>query len=112
MVIFFILAGASLEINMLSVVGLTGIGYLIARASGKLLGAWLGATIAGSEQGIKKWMGMAMMSQAGVAIGMALLAANEFPEYRQTILAIVISSTVFFELLGPILLKVALKRAG
>ncbi len=110
MVIFFMLAGASLEIGMLAEIGLVGGVYLLARVGGKLLGAWVGALVSHADKEVRHWMGMALMPQAGVAIGMALLTANQFPEYRQTILSIVISTTVLFELVGPIFTRMALKR--
>lgn len=110
MAIFFTLAGASLEIEMLTELGLVGVVYLVARAAGKIIGAWVGARISGADKEVRNWMGIALMPQAGVAIGMALLTANQFPQYRQTILSIVISSTIVFELIGPILTRLALKR--
>jgi hypothetical protein len=57
-------------------------------------------------------MGAAMLPQAGVSIGMALYAANQFPEHRDLLLSLVISTTVFFEILGPIVTRLAIKRAG
>ncbi len=110
MVLFFILAGASLEIATLTNLGLVGIVYLVARIAGKFLGARLGAQISTAGNEVKQWMGLALLPQAGVAIGMALIAANEFPEQRQFILSLVISSTVFFELIGPIFTRIALRR--
>ncbi|MEJ1337244.1 MAG: cation:proton antiporter [Candidatus Sedimenticola sp. (ex Thyasira tokunagai)] len=110
MVIFFMLAGASLEIGMLAELGLVGAVYLLTRIIGKLLGAWIGAKISDASDDMRHWMGFALMPQAGVAIGMALLAANQFPEYRQSILSIVISTTVFFEIIGPIFTRLALRR--
>jgi Kef-type K+ transport system membrane component KefB len=110
MVIFFMLAGASLEIAMLAELGLVGAVYLLARVGGKLLGAWLGALASHADKEVRHWMGMALMPQAGVAIGMALLTANRFPEYRQTILSIVISTTVVFELVGPVFTRMALRH--
>ena len=109
MVIFFVLAGASLEIDMLAELGVIGVVYLLARAAGKLSGAWLGARASHADQNVGRWMGVALLPQAGVAIGMALLAANEFPDYRQIILPIVIASTVFFELIGPVFTRMALR---
>ena len=53
-----------------------------------------------------------MMPQAGVALGMALIAVARFPQYRETILPLVVASTVFFELTGPVLTRFALQRAG
>ena len=55
-------------------------------------------------------MGVALLPQAGVAIGMALVASNYFPEYRQILLSVVISSTIFFEIFGPIFTRLALKK--
>jgi Kef-type K+ transport system membrane component KefB len=110
MIIFFMLAGASLEIGMLAELGLVGIVYLGARIGGKLIGAWLGARVSQADKNTQRWMGMALLPQAGVAIGMALLVVNQFPEYRQTILSIVISTTVFFELVGPVFTRLALRR--
>jgi hypothetical protein len=56
-------------------------------------------------------MGLALLPQAGVAIGMALVAANEFPEYRQILLPLVISSTVLFEIIGPVFTRLAIQKA-
>jgi len=108
--IFFVLAGASLELSMLAEIGLVGIVYIVARISGKLLGAWFGARVCQADKEIRRWMGLALMPQAGVAIGMALLTANQFPEYQQVILSIVISTTVFFELIGPVFTRMALRK--
>ena len=60
----------------------------------------------------RRWMGLALMPQAGVAIGMALVAAQNFPELSEIILPVIIGSTVFFELVGPVLTRLALDRAG
>ena len=110
MVLFFILAGATLEINMLAGLGLMGGVYVLARLGGKFLGAWMGAKVSNASNEVQHWMGLALMPQAGVAIGMALVTVNEYPEYKQIILPIVISTTVFFELVGPICTRIALKQ--
>jgi hypothetical protein len=75
-------------------------------------GAYLGGLAAGAEPRIRRWMGLAIMPQAGVALGMALVAGNAFPELRDTILPLVIGSTVVFELAGPALTRLAIVRAG
>jgi len=111
MVIFFVLAGASLELGALWDIGFIGATYVVCRASGKYLGARLGAEISGAGPVVKKWMGVALLPQAGVAIGMALVASNQFPEYRQLLLSVVISSTVFFEIIGPVFTRVSLANA-
>ena len=110
MVVFFMLAGASLDISMLAGLGAVGTVYLLSRATGKLLGAWIGARASHADKEVRRWMGLAMMPQAGVAIGMALLAASRFPEHRQTILSLVIGTTVFFELVGPVFTRMALRH--
>ncbi len=57
-------------------------------------------------------MGLAILPQAGVALGMALVASNDFAELKGTILPLVVGSTVVFELLGPVLTRIALLRSG
>jgi Kef-type K+ transport system membrane component KefB len=111
MVIFFVLAGASLDLSSLPAAGLIGVVYILCRAIGKFAGARLGGELARADNAVKSWMGVALLPQAGVAIGMALVAANHFPAHRQTLLPIVIGSTVFFELVGPVFTRLALKRA-
>lgn len=111
MVIFFVLAGASLELTALKDIGLIGTVYIICRAIGKYLGAKIGSQLSRAEKATKKWMGAALFPQAGVAIGMALVASNQFPEYRQMLLSVVISSTVFFEIIGPVFTRMAIQRA-
>lgn len=75
-----------------------------------IFGTNLGSRCSQADPGVRNWMGIALLPQAGVAIGMALVAANHFPEYRQTLLTIVISSTVFFEIIGPIFTRLALQK--
>ncbi len=110
MVIFFVLAGASLELKAVAEVGLAGVVFVLCRIIGKLLGTRIGSQFSKADQQTKNWMGIALLPQAGVAIGMALVASNYFPEYRQTLLSVVISSTIFFEIIGPVFTGLALRR--
>jgi Kef-type K+ transport system membrane component KefB len=112
MLVFFVLAGASLEIGRLWELGLAGAVYLVARTVGKVLGARLGGAISKADKDVQQWMGMALLPQAGVAIGLALLASNQFPQYGQTILVVVISTTVVFELFGPVCTRLALVKTS
>lgn len=112
MVVFFVLAGASLDLGSIEQLGLMGALYILGRSLGKYLGARIGSQISGSTRVTKKWMGLALLPQAGVPIGMALVAANQFPEHRQVLLSVVISSTVLFDIIGPILTRLAISRAG
>lgn len=111
MVVFFVLAGASLQFDALAVIGSIGMIYILCRATGKYLGAWIGASLSRAGASNQRWMGVALLPQAGVAIGMALVASNRFPEYRQVMLPIVIASTVIFEIIGPVFTRVAIARS-
>ena len=111
MVIFFVLAGASLELGAVSEIGFIGIVYILCRATGKYLGVMLGSHCGKAGKETKRWMGIALLPQAGVAIGMALVASEHFPGYRQTLLSVIISTTIFFEIIGPVFTRMALQRA-
>lgn len=111
MIVFFILAGASLQFGAVQLVLFSGGFYIVLRAAGKIIGAYLGGLISDSNKITKNWMGIALLPQAGVAIGMALVATNQFPQYRNNILPIVIFSTIFFEIIGPVFTRLALSKA-
>ncbi len=111
MAIFFVLAGATLEIDALREIGVIGAAYVLARMVGKIAGGWLGGRIGAADANTRQWIGVALLPQAGVAIGMGLIAASRYPEYSQLILTVVVSTTVVFELLGPPLTRLALLKA-
>lgn len=111
MALFFVLAGAALDLSALRDVGLIGAAFILARLAGKWLGARSGAQLSGAGVCVKKHMGLALLPQAGAAMGMALVAANVFEEHRQLLLTITISTTVFFELVGPLFTSRALRHA-
>ncbi len=111
MVVFFILAGASLQLSALNTIGIIGLAYISSRITGKYFGAKLGAQFTKTDHATKHWMGPALLPQAGVAVGMALVAANQFPEYRQVLLPIAISTTIFFEIIGPIFTRLAVQKS-
>jgi Kef-type K+ transport system membrane component KefB len=112
MTIFFVLAGASLDFDSIQAVGLIGLAYILLRVLGKLFGARIGAEVSHADAATRHWMGLALLPQAGVAIGMALVASNQFPDYRNALLTVVIGSTVFFEIVGPMFTRMALRKAG
>ncbi len=68
--------------------------------------------MADGDDGMRRFIGIAMLPQAGVALGMALVAATRLPQFREPILALVISTTILFELLGPVATRLALGWAG
>lgn len=112
LILFFLLAGAALHLDTLAQVGVLGGGYILLRSLGLVFGAWLGGRTSGVDQNVRKWMGVALLPQAGVAIGMALLVSQRFPEIGGVILPVILGSTVFFELIGPVAARFALSRAG
>ena len=112
MILFFVLAGAALNVEALLGLGVIGASYILLRTLSRIAGAWIGGAFTRSGQLERHWMGLALMPQAGVAMGMALVATQRIPELADTLLPIIISATVFFELIGPVLTRIALKRAG
>jgi hypothetical protein len=77
-----------------------------------MLSALPGGYFAGADAKTTKYMGLALLPQAGVALGMALVAKNHFPDAADTIFTIAIATTVVFEILGPICTRYALSKAG
>ncbi len=128
--LFFSLAGANLHIKALPSLGLVGLVYFIGRSIGLISGARLGAIIGGAEEKIKKYLGLGILSQAGVAIGLTLMVKQEFEglgkvvktvgdhqittgeELGITLITIVTATSILFEIIGPVLTKIALKKAG
>jgi Kef-type K+ transport system membrane component KefB len=111
MVVFFILAGASLEFAAVVEIGLVGVAYVLLRIIGRVLGGWIGGRAGGMGRLESRWIGLALMPQAGVAMGMALVAADAFPDQARSILAIAIGTTVIFELIGPLFTQIAISKA-
>ncbi len=112
MILFFVLAGASLEIEALRFAGGITIVYILSRCIGIYAGASFGSRLVGAGPHLRKWLGAALFPQAGVAIGMALLASQRFPEVASLVLPVVLTSTIFFELFAPIITRKALRAAG
>ena len=112
MVFFFVLAGASLRLDSLYDIGLIGLAYLALRTLARVFGGWIGGIMAGTPILHRRWIGLALIPQAGVALGMALVAANHFPGLGETLLAVTIGTTIVFEVVGPILTQRALRKVG
>lgn len=110
--LFFIISGAELDLQVLTTVGLLGVLYLVARSLGKYFGAALGACVVKSEPKIRKYLGLTLLPQAGVAIGMAQVVIAKLPEYGEVIRAVVLCATLVYELVGPVITRIALSRAG
>lgn len=112
LILFFVLAGAALSPESLWVVAAALPAYVLLRAAGRLIGGWLGGAVAGWSGRLRGCMGLALMPQAGVALGMTLVACQRMPELRELVLPVAIASTVAFELGGPILTRLALSLTG
>lgn len=110
--LFFVLSGANLDLSVLPTVGMVGVAYVLSRALGKSLGGTMGAVVEKCDPNIVKYLGLTLIPQAGVAIGMARMSMTALPEYGAVINAVVLSGTLIYELTGPVITKIALTRAG
>lgn len=110
--IFFVLAGADLNVSLLSSLGVLGGVYVAGRMAGKFGGAWIGSRMAGVPAAIRGPLEMSMFSQAGLAIGLTLAIEQRFPELAPTVNTIVLASVVVFEIIGPLSARIALARTG
>lgn len=117
--LFFLLAGANLHLDTLPSMAVLAGSYTFARTLGKIGGAWLGAVVGRAPRTIKRYVGLGILSQAGVAIGLALVAKRELAEFGSTgvrlgalIITLVTATSIIFELMGPILTRLALRKAG
>lgn len=110
-VIFFALAGALLHLGKALDVGIVGVVYIICRTAGKYLGAWVGASISKSSATIRNLLGLALLPQAGVAIGFALIVNQKYTDIGAELLTVVFAAIIFFEVVGPLAATVAMKRS-
>jgi len=113
-ILFFVLSGAELDLSILSngTVVLIGAIYIITRSIGKYGGAYLSAKALGLDKKVTNNLGITLLPQAGVALGMCMTAANSLGQDGQTIRNIVLFGVLIYELVGPTLTKGALMRAG
>ncbi len=112
--LFFVISGAELELNVFTSLSVVCIGvvYIIFRSLGKYYGAYLGAKMSSCEPNICKYLGITLLPQAGVALGMSITVAEELPEHGALIRNIVLFAVLVYELVGPLLTKIALTKSG
>lgn len=110
--LFFVASGAGLKLSVLPAVGLVGVIYIVFRVIGKMFGASLGAIVCKSDKNIRKYLGPALIPQAGVAIGLSLAASSVVPEHATEIRTVILCGTLIYELVGPVISKTCLKKAG
>lgn len=113
-VLFFVLSGAELDLNVFSnlTVVVIGVVYIIARSMGKYVGASVGSKTMKCEPQICKYLGITLLPQAGVALGMSVTVAEDLGAEGAIIRNIVLFSVLIYELFGPMLTKIALTKAG
>ena len=113
-VLFFVISGAELDLSVLTdgTVVLIGILYILARSLGKYIGAYGSAKATGCSKTIQKYLGITLLPQAGVALGMTLTAQELGGSEAQLIRNIVLFSVLIYELIGPMLTKMSLIKAG
>lgn len=113
MSIFFIVSGMNLDLAALATVGAIGVGYFLIRIIGKYLGTYISCALTKTSREIRNYMGLALIPQAGVAIGLAFLGARLLPESKgNLLLTIILSSSVLYEMVGPVCAKLALILSG
>lgn len=113
MTIFFVLSGMKLDIASLKTAGIIGVAYFFIRIVGKYLGAFIGAVVTKEEKPLRNYLGLALIPQAGVSIGLAFLAERMLPTDVGTMLVtIILSSSVLYELIGPACAKFAIFKTS
>lgn len=110
---FFVLSGASLRLEVFGqgILVLIGVIYIVSRSAGKILGAYVSAKAMGCSEKVVKNLGITLLPQAGVALGMCV-TAQELGEDGLIIRSIVLFAVLIYELVGPVMTREALKRAG
>lgn len=112
--LFFIISGSELDLAVIPSVGIIGVAYLISRSAGKYFGARLGAKAVNADKNVQHYLGLTLLPQAGVAIGMAQKVKNtaELSGIADAIVTVTLCATLVYELVGPLITKWALERAG
>ena len=113
MLLFFVMSGMNMDLSSFATVGLVGVVYFIVRIVGKYGGAYLGCLVTKKSPQVKNYLGLALIPQAGVAIGLAFMGERMLPDgVGSTFLSIILCSSVLYEMAGPGLAKLALFKSG
>ncbi len=114
-VLFFVLVGARLQITSMPVwVAALAVVYVLSRTAGKISGAWFGAKISASPATIRKYLGFCLFSQAGVAVGLSIVAGQRFGDSQlgQAVVLVVTTTTFLVQIIGPPFVWFGVKKAG
>lgn len=111
--LFFVLSGAELELSVFTDIAVVGIGvaYILSRCLGKYYGAYSSCALAKTDDSVKKYLGVTLFPQAGVALGMCSIAAATLPS-GALVRNIILFSVLIYEIVGPMLTKISLVKAG
>ena len=114
LVLFFVISGAELELSVFSdwIIVLIGIVYILSRSAGKYFGAFGSAKASGCDKNIVKYLGITLLPQAGVALGMAGQAKAQLGEVGGIVANITLFAVLIYEIVGPMLTKISLQKAG
>lgn len=111
-VVFFVIHGAAMDVGKLWSAGVVGVAYITFRSCGKYLGVFLAANAHRDGPQVKRWLGAALLSQAGAAIALSAIAADRNEAIGEQLQSIILGTVVFFEIAGPIMVRTAILRAG
>ena len=109
---FFVLAGAELPVGLLGQIGVAGLAYVAMRSVGKVAGAWLAMRKALLPAPVKQHLGLCLLSSSSLAIGLTIQVREQFPLLAENVAAVVLAAVIIFEIVGPLLARVALFRTG
>lgn len=110
--LFFVIAGAELDVARVPSMGVLGILYIVGRAAGKVTGARIAGSRLGLPITVQKFLGLGLLAQAGLAVGLTLAVNARYPEFAPTVSTVVLASVAVFEMIGPASVRFALVRAG
>ena len=113
-VLFFVFVGARLQLGHIPIwMMVLAVVYVLGRTAGKMSGSWFGAYISHSPASVRKYLGLCLFSQAGVAIGLSIIASERFGgDLGEAIILIITSTTFLVQIIGPPCVKVGVKKAG
>jgi len=110
---FFVIAGARLDISLIGQVGMIGLVYMVLRMIGKISGASAMATITKADVNVRKYLGFGLLSQIGVAVGLAIVISHEFSDsgIGDLVITVLLATTILTEIIGPLMTKYAVIKA-
>ncbi len=110
--IFFVMAGSHLNLGLLKTMGALGIAYVLARVTGKFVGAKIAARREGMEDVVQRLLGFGLIAQAGLALGLVVTTNRRYPELAPHIATVVIAAVAISELVGPVAIRLAIVKSG